>query len=571
MTGQHWIELLLFLTLLTLLTKPLGIYIFKVLEPTEKTFLDVLLKPLENATYRLAKIDTTREQTWKEYALSILYFSLVSGVVTFLFLLLQTYLPLNYSEAPKIPSLLNTNITVSYLTNTGLHCFIAEKTLSYFSQMVPLTLQSFLSPAIGLAGAAALTRGIARYSKKTLGNFWVDLIRISYYLLLPLALLVSLVFVIDGVPQNFKPPTVVHTLESGAEQTIIQGPIASRDSIKILGTNGGSYTNANSAHPYENPTPFSNLLQALLLLAIPAAQTYYFGKKVKNRRHGWCLYFTMLIIFTIGVVLTTQFEMMANPQFADLNIEKNVGNLEGKEVRFNIFSTALFTTATTAASNGATNAQMDCFTPLGSLAPLLNIQLGEVVFGGVGAGLYNILLFALFTVFAVGLIIGRTPEYLGNKILALDIKLVLLALIAFIINVLGFTTWAAMTQWGTEATTNLGPHGFTEILYTFSSAGGNNGSTFSGLDLSSPWYLITTGASMLLGRFLALIPILALAGSLVNKKRTPPSIESFPVSGFTFVALLIMSILLIGALSFLPSLVLGPILEQFYMHYLTLF
>lgn len=571
MTGQNWFVLIFFLTVLTLLTKPLGIYVYKVLEPKEKTPLDFLFKRLENWTYRLIRLDTEKEHTWVHYSISVTLLTLVSALITFFFLMFQEHLPLNPEHAGHIPASLNANITVSYLTNTNLNCYPAETALSYFSQMVPLVFQNFLSPAVGLAVAAAFIRGIARYSKKTLGNFWVDIIRITYYLLIPLAILLSLVFISEGIPQNFKAPVTAHTLESHAPQTIIQGPIASREAIKILGTNGGGYTNANAAHPYENPTPFSNFLQALCILLIPAAQTYYLGKKTKNQRHGWCLYFAMLFVFALGVIFSTHFEEKENPHFSPLNLEKNCGNQEGKEVRFHTFGSTLYVIATTATSNGATNAQCDSFTPLGGLFPLLNLQLGEVIFGGVGSGLYNMLLFVIFGVFAVGLIIGKTPEYLGNKFTAFDMKMVMIALVAYILNILGFTAWACVSNWGIQGLGNEGPHGLSEILFIFSSAAGNNGSAFAGLDMSSNWYLWTLTASMLLGRFVTIIPILALAGSFAHKKRTPPSLDSFPVSGFAFVALLVMTIILIGALSFLPSLVMGPLMEHFYLHDLKLF
>ena len=565
MKDLDWLQFVFLILVLTVITKPLGIYVFKVLTPKEKLPLDFLLKPLEKITYRLCGIGTDKEQNWKEYLFSLLSFSMISLLATFLLLACQSFFPLNPEKLRALSADLNFNTSVSFVTNTDWQSYGGEFTLSYFSQMVPLTLQNFLSPAIGLAVAAALVRAITRHSSTTVGNFWVDLVRISYHLLFPLALALALFFVSEGTPQNFKPYTRAITLEN-AKQTIVQGPIASQKAITILGTNGAGYTNVGSAHPYENPTPLSNFFQILFILAIPAAQTYYLGRAVKNQNHGWALYITMALIFFVVALFCAHFEMKGNPQFTHLTVEKGAGNLEGKEQRFGILGSTLFATATTTATNGSVNSSHDAYTPLGGFIPLLNLQFGQAVWGGAGSGLYNMILVVILSVFTAGLIIGRIPEYLGNRIEPFDIKVAIFAHLPYLLAILGLTAWACISSWGLAALGNQGPHGFSEILYAYSSAAVNNGSSFAGLYANTPWWNLTLAFAMLVGRFLVIVPVLALAGSLTKKKNLPLGASSFPVSGATFIALLISVILLIGALAFLPALVVGPFLEQFFMN-----
>ena len=565
MKDLDWIQLSFLLVILTLITKPLGLYIYKVLNPDKKTFLDKIFKPLEMFTYRICRIDHNKEQTWKEYLFCILAFSGVSLLFTYLFLGCQQFLFLNPAKLGALSFDLNFNTAISFQTNTNWQSYGGESTLSYLSQMVPLTLQNFLSPAVGLATAACLVRGMARHSSKVLGNFWVDLTRITYYLLLPLAFICAVFFISQGVPQNFNPYTKATTLESGESQVIVQGPIASQEAIKLLGTNGGGYTNANSAHPYENPTPLSNFIQLLCMLAIPAAQTYYLGKEVKNQKHGWSIYIAMAIIFVAGVVVCSTYEARGNPHFEALEIDSFSGNMEGKEQRSGVFSSTLFATVTTTTSTGAANSSHDSYTPIGGLVPMLNIQLGELIWGGVGSGLYSILLFVILSIFTAGLIIGRTPEYLGKKIEALDIQASILGILIFIFAALGFTAWASVSEWGPKALGNEGAHGFSEMLYAFSSATGNNGSAFGGLSANTPWWNITLAFAMLIGRLALITFVVVLAGSLVKKKHLVTEVASFPVTGVTFTVLLIAVIILVGALSFLPALIMGPFLEQFFM------
>jgi K+-transporting ATPase ATPase A chain len=471
--------------------------------------------------------------------------------------------------------------------------------MSYFSQMVGLALHNFTSAATGIAIAAALVRGIARHTARTIGNFWVDVVRVTYYLLVPICLVFALVLVSQGMIQNFKPYTAAKTIEpyttqvpkadangqpvNGADgkpvmvdqvvdtQTIVQGPMASQIAIKMLGTNGGGYVNANAAHPFENPTPLSNFLQILSIFAIPSALTWYLGRMVKNQRHGWAVWGAMFALFLAGVLVAWWAESAGNPIHQKLGVAVADGNLEGKEVRFGIFNSALFATITTDASCGAVNAMHDSFTPLGGLVPMFNIQTGEVIFGGVGAGLYGMLIFVVLAVFIAGLMVGRTPEYLGKKIEAYDVKLVMIVLMVLSTTILAFTAWAAITPWGKAGLNNAGPHGFSEILYAFSSAVGNNGSAFAGLTGNETHWDTAMGLAMLIGRFLMIVPILALAGNLAGKKLIPASAGTFQCEGFTFVALLIGTVLLVGALTFLPALAMGPVIEHFLMHAGTLF
>ena len=454
------------------------------------------------------------------------------------------------------------------MTNTNWQSYGGESTMSYFSQMAALTVQNFVSAAVGLATAAALVRGLARKMKKTIGNFWADIVRISLYLLLPISIVAATLFLATGVPQNFKPYVPAQMVEGGI-QTIAQGPIASQQAIKLLGTNGGGFTNVNSSHPYENPTPLSNFLQILLIFLIPAAQIYYFGLSVGNTRHAWCIFGALVAVFVAGVVVCGVSESVNNSEWASLDLTG--GNWEGKEQRFGVFGSALYACVTTVVACGAVNCMHDSLTPMGGMIPMLNMELGEVIFGGVGAGLYSVLLFVFLSIFIAGLIIGRTPEYLGKKIESFDIKMTVLAILPYVLVVHAFTAWACFSPWGIAGLGNAGPHGFSEILYAYSSAAANNGSAFAGLTANTVGYNVTLAAAMLLGRFLVIAPVLALAGSLVQKKVHPPTSASFPVSSFIFITLLIGIIILIGALTFLPALTMGPIVEQFSMLKGTLF
>jgi K+-transporting ATPase ATPase A chain len=519
---------------------------------------------------------------------------------TYFILRYQDHLPLNPQGLAGLSPHLAFNTAASFTTNTNWQSYGGESTMSYFSQMVALAIHNFTSAATGIAIAAALVRGIARHTAKTIGNFWVDAIRVTYYLLVPVCLVFATVLVSQGMIQNFKPYTVAKTLEPYTTQvaktddkgqpvlaadgktpvmvdqvvdtqTIVQGPMASQIAIKMLGTNGGGYANANAAHPFENPTPLSNFLQMLSIFAIPSALTWYLGRMVKNQRHGWAVWGAMFALFLAGVLVCWNAEASGNPIHQKLGVAAADGNMEGKEVRFGIFNSALFATITTDASCGAVNAMHDSFTPLGGLVPLFNIETGEVIFGGVGAGLYGMLIFVVLAVFIAGLMVGRTPEYLGKKIEAYDVKLVMLVLMVLSATILGFTAWASVTPWGQGGLNNAGPHGFSEMLYAYSSAVGNNGSAFGGLTANEPHWDTTLALAMLIGRFLMIVPILALAGNLAGKKLIPASAGTFQTEGLTFVVLLIGTVVLVGALTFLPALAVGPIVEHYLMGAGTLF
>jgi K+-transporting ATPase ATPase A chain len=572
MNFYGWLQLMLFAGILLACTRPLGVYLVSVLDVDGKTVLDPVLRPLEQLLYRLLGINVKKEQTWKQYAISLSVFSLVSLIFTYAILRLQHLLPLNLQGFGSVPPDLAFNTAVSFTTNTNWQSYSGESTMSYFSQMVGLTLHNFLSAATGIAVAAALVRGIARNSTKTLGNFWVDVIRINLYLLLPLCIVYSVFFVSQGMIQNFQPyikATIIESTikdSSASTQIIAQGPMASQVAIKMLGTNGGGFMNANAAHPYENPTPLSNFLQMLSIFLIPSGLTYYLGRMVKNQRHGWIVWGSMMLLFLAVFLVCWWAESAGNTRLTALGVDPLDGNMEGKEVRFGIFNSALFATVTTAASCGAVNAMHDSFTPLGGLIPLFNIQLGEIVFGGVGAGLYGMLVFVVLAVFLCGLMVGRTPEYLGKKIEAYDVKMSVLTILILIFSILGFTAWAAVSDWGLAGLNNKGPHGLSEMLYAYSSGTGNNGSAFAGLSANTAWFNTTLGMAMLLGRFFMIVPILALAGNLAQKKHIPASEGSLPVSGFTFMAMLIGTILIVGALTFFPVLSLGPVVEHFLMN-----
>ena len=569
-----WIQLALFILGLALLTKPMGLHLVRVLDVREKTFLDPVMKPVERLLYRLIGVNPEKEQDWKGYTLSLLAFSLVGLLFTYAILRLQHLLPLNPQGFGPVSPDLAFNTAASFTTNTNWQNYAGESTLSYGSQMVGLVFHNFVSAAAGIAVAAALVRGVARHSAKTVGNFWVDLVRVNLHLLLPLSLVFALFLVSQGMIQNFKPYEKAAPVESlsrsglegdSAPQTIPHGPTASQAAIKMLGTNGGGFFNANASHPYENPTPLSNFIQMLSIFLIPSGLTYYLGRKVRNQKHGWAVWGAMAILFLAAVLACWRAESRGNPRLHALGLDPAGGNMEGKEVRFGIFNSALFATVTTDASCGAVNAMHDSFTPLGGMIPLFNIQLGEVVFGGVGSGLYGMLVFVVLAVFLTGLMVGRTPEYLGKKIESYDVKVSVLAILILIFSILGFSAWALVSRWGQAGLNNAGPHGLSEILYAYSSGVGNNGSAFAGLNGNTFWYNLTLGLAMLFGRFLMIIPVMALAGNLARKKLVPPSQASFPVSGPIFVVILLGTVLIVGALTFLPALALGPIVEHFLM------
>jgi len=588
-----WIQLALYVLILLLLTKPVGLYLVRVLDAEGKTFLDLLLKPVEKLFYRMLGLDPKKEQDWKQYTVSILLFSLVGLLFTYAILRLQHLLPLNPQGLGPVSADLAFNTAASFTTNTNWQNYAGESTLSYFSQMVGLVFHNFVSAATGIAIAAALVRGIVRNTAKTIGNFWIDLVRINLYLLLPICLVYALFLISQGMIQNFKPyektrliePATVHVVKKDAMgqeirdaqgnplmeeqrveiQTIPQGPMASQVAIKMLGTNGGGFVNANASHPYENPTPLSNFIQMLSIFLIPSGLTYYLGRMVRKQKHGWAVWGAMAILFLGTVLVCWWAEDAGNPRLDALGVDPIAGNMEGKEVRFGVFNSALFATITTGASCGAVNSMHDSFTPIGGLIPLFNIQLGEVVFGGVGAGLYGMLVFVVLAVFLTGLMVGRTPEYLGKKIESYDVKVSVLALMILILCILGFAAWAAVSPGGLAGLNNYGPHGLSEILYAFSSGTGNNGSAFAGLNGNTPWYNTTLALAMLFGRFVMIVPVLALAGSLGRKKLIPATGGSFPVWGLTFTLVLVGTVLIVGALTFLPALALGPIVEHFLM------
>jgi K+-transporting ATPase ATPase A chain len=588
-----WIQLALYVLILLLLTKPVGLYLFRVLDAEGKTFLDLFLKPVEKLFYRILGLNTKKEQDWKQYTVSMLLFSLVGLLFTYAILRLQHLLPLNPQGLGPVSPDLAFNTAASFTTNTNWQNYAGETTLSYFSQMVGLVFHNFVSAATGIAIAAALVRGIVRHTAKTIGNFWVDLIRINLYLLLPICLVYAVFLISQGMIQNFKPyekarliePATVQVVkkdamgqeirdargnpvmeeQKGEIQTIPQGPMASQVAIKMLGTNGGGFVNANASHPYENPTPLSNFIQMLSIFLIPSGLTYYLGRMVRKQKHGWAVWGAMAILFLGAVLVCWWAEDAGNPRLYALGVDPLGGNMEGKEVRFGVFNSALFATITTDASCGAVNSMHDSFTPMGGLIPLFNIQLGEVVFGGVGAGLYGMLVFVVLAVFLTGLMVGRTPEYLGKKIESYDVKVSVLAVMILIFSILGFTAWAAISPWGLAGLNNYGPHGLSEILYAYSSGTGNNGSAFAGLSGNTSWYNTMLALAMLLGRFVMIVPVLALAGSLGRKKLIPATGGSFPVWGLTFTLVLVGTVLIVGALTFLPALALGPIVEHFLM------
>ncbi|MHB1217269.1 MAG: potassium-transporting ATPase subunit KdpA [Alphaproteobacteria bacterium] len=570
MTLIGWLQIALFCLLVLATVKPLGAYMARVFAG-ERNFLSPVIGPIEHGFYALAGVDPKKEQHWTGYAVAMLIFNAVGFLFLFGLQRVQDMLPLNPQGMSAVSPDSSFNTAVSFVTNTNWQGYGGETTMSYLTQMLGLTVQNFVSAATGIALAIAFVRAFARSESKTLGNFWVDLTRGTLYLLLPLAVVVALALVALGMPQNLHAYVDATTLES-AQQTIAQGPVASQVAIKQLGSNGGGFFNANSAHPYENPNAISNLIEMWAILAIAAGLTYTFGRMVGSTRQGWTLFAAMAAIYLVGLATVYWSESAGNPTIARLGADivasdaQSGGNMEGKEVRFGIANSAIWATATTAASNGSVNSMHDSYTPLGGLVPLVNMQLGEVIFGGVGAGLYGVLLFAIIAVFVAGLMVGRTPEYIGKKIEAKDVKMTMLAILVLPLSILGFTSLAAMLpEWGLSSLNNQGPHGFSEILYAYTSGTGNNGSAFAGLNANTPFYNTTIGLAMLIGRFAMIVPMLAVAGSLAAKKSIPASAGTFPTTGMLWVALLVGVILVIGGLTFFPALALGPIVEHFLM------
>ena len=569
MLSNSVIQLVAFFLIVAVVSVPLGLYMARVFS-NERTFLDPVLSPIERLIYRICGINPAVEMGWAGYAVSMLAFSLISMIFLYALQRLQYYLPLNPNGLAAVPPGLAFNTAASFTTNTNWQAYSGEQTLSYLTQMVGLTSHNFLSAAAGMATAAAVIRGFARRSAKTIGNFWVDLTRATLWVLIPISSIFALFLVWQGVPDNFSPYVNATTLE-GATQTIAEGPVASQEIIKELGTNGGGFMNANSAHPYENPTPLTNLIEMLAIFSIGAGLTHTFGKMVGDRRQGWALFAVMSILFLGGAATAIWAEQHGNPQFSKIGIDQHAsaaqsgGNMEGKEVRFGIVESAMFANVTTDASCGAVNSMHDSFTPLGGLVPMVNMQLGEVIFGGVGSGLYGIIVMAVLAVFIAGLMVGRTPEYLGKKIEAREMKLAMLYVLIFPAVILIPTALATVLPAGLSGISNPGPHGFSQILYAYTEAGANNGSAFGGINANVPFYNVSIAIVMLLGRFMMAIPALAIAGSVAAKKSTAASAGTFPTDGIPFVFLLIGVIVIVGALTFFCAVALGPIVEQLLM------
>jgi len=555
MTSIGWIQIVVYGLVILALTKPLGLYLYRVFE-TRRRPLPALLGRIERFLCRLCGVDPQVEQSWKQYTFSLLAFSLFGMLVTYLIERLQHVLPLNPQNFAAVPPDLAFNTAASFTTNTNWQSYTGESTMSYLTQMAGLAWHNFTSAAVGIGVALALARGLTRRpgpdGEKTIGNFWLDLIRGTLYVLLPVSIVVSLFFVSQGVVQTFSAYREIATVE-GAKQIIPLGPVASQEVIKMFGTNGGGFFNANSAHPFENPTPLTNFVQLILIFAIPAALTYTFGRMARDQKQGWAIFAAMSVLFAAGVVTAYWAESHPNPAIARMPLEHGLGNLEGKEVRFGVAASSLFATVTTDASCGAVNSMHESFTPLGGLVPLVNIELGEVIFGGVGAGLYGVLIFVLLSVFIAGLMVGRTPEYLGKKIEAREMKLAMLYILIFPLIILGFSAWSAVAPYATSSLNNAGPHGLSEILYAYSSGAGNNGSAFAGLNANTPWWNISLGMTMLIGRFLMIVPVLAIAGSMIGKKAVAPGLGTFPTDGLLFTLLLVSVILIVGALTFFPA------------------
>jgi K+-transporting ATPase ATPase A chain len=558
LTTRELIQVILFFALIIGLTPILGKYMSKVFTG-EKHFMLPVFSWLERFTYRFAGVNPNDESNWKSYALDLLIFNFIGFVFLFLIQLVQAYLPLNPAHLANVSWHSAFNTAISFVTNTNWQGYAGETTLSYFVQMVGLTVQNFVSAATGIAVLLAVIRGISRKTTDKLGNFWTDLTRSTIYVLLPLSILFATVLISQGVVQNFKRYETVQTLE-GSHQTIPMGPAASQIAIKQIGTNGGGFFSANSAHPFENPTPLSNFLEMLCLLLIPAALTYTYGKMVGSTRHGWTIFSVMMILLVAGFSISLYAEYSGNPLFGHLPL------MEGKETRFGIANSVLWSTSTTAASNGSVNAMLDSLSPVAGMIAMINIMLGEIIFGGVGAGLYGMVIFIILTVFIAGLMVGRSPEYLGKKIEAFEVQMAIIAVLAPGFVILLFTAWASMCNAGLSSLNNSGPHGFSEILYAYSSAAGNNGSAFAGLNANTPFYNITLGLGMIIGRFGVIIPVLAIAGNMANKKITPQSAGTFHTDNWLFMGLLIAVILIIGGLTFFPALSLGPVMEHLIMN-----
>jgi K+-transporting ATPase ATPase A chain len=575
MTMNGWIQIAIYCLVVIAITKPAGGYMTRVFAG-ERTLLTPVLRPIERLIYKICGVDESREQHWIGYAVAMLLFSLAGFLSLYALQRLQGVLPFNPAGQAAVGQDLAFNTSVSFVTNTNWQSYVPEATMSYLTQMAGLTVHNFVSAATGIALALAFIRGFARRSAQTVGNFWVDLTRCTLYILLPVSIAVALFFVWQGVPQNLGAYTDVTTLE-GARQTIAQGPVASQEAIKMFGTNGGGFFNANSAHPFENPNAVTNFVQMVLIFSLGAALTNVFGRMVGNQKQGWAVFAAMGILFLMGVATAYWAEAQGNPAYAAMGIDQTAsalqsgGNMEGKEVRFGIANSALFTTVTTDASCGAVNNMHDSLMPLAGMVPLVNIMLGEIIFGGVGSGLYGMLLFCVVAVFVAGLMVGRTPEYQGKKIEAREVKMAMLAILVLPLSILGFTAVAVVVQPGLAGLENAGPHGFSEILYAFVSGTGNNGSAFAGLTANSVFYNTTIGLAMMVGRFAMIVPMLAVAGSLAAKKIVPPSNGTFPTTGGLWVGLLVGVILIVGGLTFFPALALGPVVEHLAMQGGTLF
>lgn len=594
MTANGWLQIFLFMAVVLAVTRPMGIFMARVFSG-ERTFLDPLLRPIERLLYRWTGVDEQREMRWTEYSVAMLLFSGVSMLVLYGIERVQHLLPFNPQKLAGVAPDLAFNTAASFTSNTNWQSYIPEQTMSYFTQMAGLAYHNFASAAVGMALAAAFIRGIAGREKQTIGNFWVDTTRAILWVLLPVCIIYSLALISQGVVQNLSPYTTARLIEpqqvqkigadgnpvmgqdgkplmtTATEQTIAQGPVASQEAIKMLGTNGGGFFNANSSHPFENQTPFSNFLEMVSIFVIPAGLTYTLGRMTGSQRHGWAVFAAMALLFFAGTVVSYRAESRPNPLLRGVDQKATLlqsgGNMEGKEVRFGIANSALFATITTDASCGAVNSMHDSFMPLGGMVPLVNIMLGEVIFGGVGAGLYGILIFVILSIFIAGLMVGRTPEYLGKKIEAYDVQMAMLYVLIFPLMILVLTAISVLSsRMGLSSLTNTGPHGLSEILYAFTSATGNNGSAFAGLNANTHWYNLSIGVDMLVGRFLMIVPMLAIAGNLARKKIVPPSSGTFPVTTPLFTVLLVGVVLIVGALTFFPALSLGPILEHLLMH-----
>jgi K+-transporting ATPase ATPase A chain len=575
MTINGWVQIAIYCAIIIAITKPFGGYMHRVFEG-ERTFLHPVLRPVERAIYWCCGVDEKQEQHWLTYAVALLFFSVAGFVTLYALQRFQDMLPFNPQGQSAVEESLAFNTAMSFITNTNWQSYVPETTMSYLVQMAGLTVHNFASAATGIALAVAVIRGFSRREAKAIGNFWVDLTRTTLYVLLPISIVVGLFFVWQGMPQTLGAYVDATTLE-GAKQTIAQGPVASQEVIKMMGTNGGGFFNANSAHPYENPNAITNLVQIILIFSIGAGLTNVLGRMVKDERQGWALFAAMGVLFLAGVVTAYWSESHGNPAFAQYNVDSTAsatqagGNMEGKEVRFGIANSALFATITTDASCGAVNGMHDSFLPLGGAVPLVNIQLGEVIFGGVGSGLYGILAFAIIAMFVAGLMVGRTPEYLGKKLEAKEVKMTILALLSLPLSILGWTALATVVPAGLAGIANTGPHGFSEILYAYTSGTGNNGSAFAGISANTLYYNTTLAGAMLMGRFIFVVPLLAVAGSLAQKKLLAPSAGTFPTHSPLFVGLLVGVILIIGGLTYFPAVALGPVVEQVAMNHGTLF